>query len=62
MAPPPENTLPSCLPPQIYVGIPGLAGTPHVDALARAYNFTSQAPFRARHTLTVSDQPVYTYG
>ncbi|GLC45379.1 hypothetical protein PLESTM_001726300, partial [Pleodorina starrii] len=33
---------------QVYIAIPGLAGSPHVDAQARPYQFTALAPFRPR--------------
>lgn len=31
----------------VYVGVPGLAGTPHVDPRPVPYQFTSQNPVRA---------------
>ncbi|GFH19020.1 CC2D2AN-C2 domain-containing protein [Haematococcus lacustris] len=30
----------------VYVGVPGLMGSPHVDPRPMAYQFTSQAPYR----------------
>ncbi|GLI71606.1 hypothetical protein VaNZ11_016870 [Volvox africanus] len=33
---------------QVYIAIPGLAGSPHVDAQARPYQFTALTPFRPR--------------
>ena len=33
---------------QAYIAIPGLAGSPHIDGKPKAYQFTSQTPFRAR--------------
>lgn len=36
-------------PHQIYVGIPGQASTPHVDANPRPYQFTAFSPARPRN-------------
>ncbi|GIL90780.1 hypothetical protein Vretifemale_18510, partial [Volvox reticuliferus] len=33
---------------QVYIAIPGLAGSPHVDVQARPYQFTALTPFRPR--------------
>ncbi|GAX76484.1 hypothetical protein CEUSTIGMA_g3929.t1 [Chlamydomonas eustigma] len=33
---------------EVYIAIPGLAGSPHVDSQAKSYQFTSQTPFRAK--------------
>eukprot|EP00798_Chlamydomonas_sp_ICE-L_P015519 gene15520-21608_t len=33
---------------QVYVAIPGVGGGPHVDSLARPYQFISQQPFQSR--------------
>ena len=33
---------------QVFVAIPGLSGGPHVDSLAKPYQFTSQTPFQTR--------------
>ena len=33
---------------QVFIAVPGLAGSPHIDSQAKAYQFTSQTPFRAK--------------
>lgn len=38
----------------LHVAVPGQAGSPHIDAQPRQYQFTSQTPFRVRTTRGVA--------